>query len=874
MKRTLTGLAAASVILGTAIPVSFAASTSSQWFTMSIQINGSTLSKPYGIAESDGSTTTTYIPLYYVNQALSKIGYQSSWNGSKHTWSLTSSQKGLDFSSMVVGTGNTSIMVNGTLVKQMNSIVNLDPSGGTSTTYVPIYYVSPIIQALGISAVWNGTTHTWSIGNNSGNGSSSSTNSSSTSSSGGSSSSNSSTSGISSSGTTLSSPSLQVSAQSSDTTNINVTNAKSGATVTLYDANGNSVVATTAQSNGTATFYNVSPGSYYSMETLGGQKSGQSNTVTITKNTSSSSPTIYSNHSNGIWYIGVNDVAPSAQVTLYSTNGSKMAATNANQYGYATFNNVPTGSYYVIEQANGQNVQSNAITVNTSSNTSGNTSSGTENGLSTPSIVTNSTNGTLTVNNVQSGATVTLYSANGSAYETATANPSGYATFTNVNNGTYYAVQAVNGQQSGQSSTVDFQTTSSASASPNVSVNQNSNGTASLYITNVTAGDTVTLYNSNGTVYGTLTASSSGSATFDNVQNGTYYAVQTSNGQQSPASNYVTVSSTNLTAPNISVSQGNGTGSLYISNLIAGATVSVYNSNGTLYGSVTASSSGTATFNNVGTATYYAVQKWNGQESPKSSYVSVTDSNLNAPSISLSQNNGVGTVYVSNVSSGSTVTLYQANGSSYAHVTANSSGSATFSNVASGSYYAVQSQNGSQSSQSQQVTIASNSNTPNAPHAYLSQTNSNGTYTITVNGAISNATITLYTSRGSEQGTSSANSSGYATFSNVPSGDYYAIQTSNGYQSPRSDMVTLGSTSNSLATPNVSVSTSNGTGTVVVSNLASNATVSIYRTNGTKYASGTTNNGYLTFTNVPGGTYYVVQELNGNQSNRSNDFSI
>lgn len=689
MKRALTGLVAASIMLGTGIPAAFAASSGSQWFTMQLNVNGSTLSTPYGIAESDGSTTTTYIPLFYVNQALSKIGYTVSWNGSSHTWSLTTAQTGLDFSSIPVGTGNTSVTVNGTLVKQFNTIVQLDPSGGTSTTYIPIYYVSPLIQALGISAVWNGSTHTWSIGAGSGSASTSSGSTSSSS---------------SSSSSSLTSPTIS-SSTSGNTSSIAVKDAKSGATLTLYDGNGNSVVSTTAQSDGTATFYNVNSGSYYVIETLDGEHSGQSNTVTIS-DSSPTAPTIFANHSNEVWYVGVNNSVQGATLTLFGTSGNKIATATANQYGYATFDSVGSGSYYVIEATNGQNIQSNAITIDTSTGTTSSTS-GESSRLSTPSISTNSNSDTLTVNNLTSGATVTLYrSSNGAVYASSTAGSAGFATFTNVSSGTYYAVQAYNGQQSAESSSVFFQP---STQTPVISESQNGSNSATLTISNLTSGATVQLYQSNGSLYGTLTANSAGYATFNNVSTGTYYAVQTYNSVQSAASNAVTVSVSSLNTPNAYISQnnGNGTGSITVNGVTSGATVTLFNVNGSTYGSATANSSGYATFNNVSSGQYYATQTWGGHQSDRSSDVTIASAtgNLATPSVSVSERNNVGTITVNNAHASATVTLYTSSGSVYATLTANSSGYATFTNVSRGTYYVMQAWDGYQSNHSNTIAI-------------------------------------------------------------------------------------------------------------------------------------------------------------------------
>ncbi|MCL6592793.1 MAG: hypothetical protein K6T31_02345 [Alicyclobacillus sp.] len=160
MKRAITGIAAASLALGAFAPAAFAATTYTPYKT-TIVVNGQTLSNPYAFAFSDGSNNTTYIPIYYVGKALEAAGFKQTWTG--NTWVLSTNTK-TDFSSIQVGTGNASIVVNGQLVKKVNTHVAKDPAGGpnaVATTYMPIYYVDQIFQAAGITFSWDGKT--WSV---------------------------------------------------------------------------------------------------------------------------------------------------------------------------------------------------------------------------------------------------------------------------------------------------------------------------------------------------------------------------------------------------------------------------------------------------------------------------------------------------------------------------------------------------------------------------------------------------------------------------------------------------------------------------------------------------------------------------------------
>ncbi len=165
MKRRILGLVAASLVLGTVAPTAFAQnSVSLRPYKSAITLDGKVLSHPYEVVTSDGGTLTTYMPMYYIDQALAKAGYKTIWDGKAHTWILTAANVNPDLSSIQVGTGNTSITVNGKLVKKINTIVKLDPAGGehaVPTVYLPIYYVQPFLEALGIMNTWDGSKRIW-----------------------------------------------------------------------------------------------------------------------------------------------------------------------------------------------------------------------------------------------------------------------------------------------------------------------------------------------------------------------------------------------------------------------------------------------------------------------------------------------------------------------------------------------------------------------------------------------------------------------------------------------------------------------------------------------------------------------------------------
>ncbi|MCF8568382.1 hypothetical protein LLE49_27060, partial [Alicyclobacillus tolerans] len=156
LKRTLTAVTAATLALGTLIPVAFASTSSVTWSQKSITA-GSYSAKPDGFAAQQSGTMTTFMPVYYVEQALKALGYTATWTGNAL---IVQTPNGVqpDFSNIQVGTGNASIYVNGTLVKKVDTMVEGDPASGgkIKTQYMPIYYIDALLQAAGVNATWNG----------------------------------------------------------------------------------------------------------------------------------------------------------------------------------------------------------------------------------------------------------------------------------------------------------------------------------------------------------------------------------------------------------------------------------------------------------------------------------------------------------------------------------------------------------------------------------------------------------------------------------------------------------------------------------------------------------------------------------------------
>lgn len=165
LKKTMIGALAATCVLGASLPVAFAASTSQQ-MKSSITLNGQTLSTPYTLQSNDGSTETTFVPIYYINQALTKSGYKVAWNGNSKTWNITVAGGSYNPTALSVGSGNTAIYIDGHLVKRINTVSAKDPVANkhaAPTTYVPVYYAEMLLQALGVQNTWNGSHGVWTL---------------------------------------------------------------------------------------------------------------------------------------------------------------------------------------------------------------------------------------------------------------------------------------------------------------------------------------------------------------------------------------------------------------------------------------------------------------------------------------------------------------------------------------------------------------------------------------------------------------------------------------------------------------------------------------------------------------------------------------
>ncbi|MDQ0191586.1 Ig-like domain-containing protein [Alicyclobacillus cycloheptanicus] len=165
LKRTLTGIVAASMVLGTMAPVALASTSSSKytWSTRSISENGQAIS---ALAKVPGFTydNTYYISVYDVQYLLNQFGAKATWDNG--TLNITTSNT-VDTSKLPTNqpsNANAFINVNGKQVFKGNHIVLTPPGGKFATSFMQVYDLQQVLNALGYDASgYNGAAGTWNI---------------------------------------------------------------------------------------------------------------------------------------------------------------------------------------------------------------------------------------------------------------------------------------------------------------------------------------------------------------------------------------------------------------------------------------------------------------------------------------------------------------------------------------------------------------------------------------------------------------------------------------------------------------------------------------------------------------------------------------
>ncbi|MDQ0189925.1 peptidoglycan-binding protein [Alicyclobacillus cycloheptanicus] len=126
--------------------------------TKAIYVNNKLLVQPAGIV----SGGTTYMPIWYVIQALKQLGITNTWNGTLNTWTIQApASMPVDLTNVPKTSGANVITLNGQVMYHVGRIVYTEPGSKTPTSYMPIWYIQQLLNRLGIGSSWNGTT--WKI---------------------------------------------------------------------------------------------------------------------------------------------------------------------------------------------------------------------------------------------------------------------------------------------------------------------------------------------------------------------------------------------------------------------------------------------------------------------------------------------------------------------------------------------------------------------------------------------------------------------------------------------------------------------------------------------------------------------------------------
>ena len=142
------------------------ATAASQYTVSAKQIvwSGKVVSEPVGLAAIDPAAHnyTTYMPIWYVMQALKNVGIQSGWDGTNWTMQMPVGEKpNTDLTKLKPGSGSKRMWINGVDVQNVHGIVYADPASHQNTTYVPIWYVMKVLKYENITSTWDG--HKWSM---------------------------------------------------------------------------------------------------------------------------------------------------------------------------------------------------------------------------------------------------------------------------------------------------------------------------------------------------------------------------------------------------------------------------------------------------------------------------------------------------------------------------------------------------------------------------------------------------------------------------------------------------------------------------------------------------------------------------------------
>jgi hypothetical protein len=154
----MSGLLLAQGLLATPVM----AATAQKALVTHVYMDGTNVSNPAHVTAVDPSSgvETSYVPLYYLTQALKSVGVTTQWNGQDLTLIAPSSWQvptGEAPQTRQLKANEMAFIVNGTQYQVAPKLVRKDPASGVQTTYVPVYYVNQFLQNhFAVQGNWDG----------------------------------------------------------------------------------------------------------------------------------------------------------------------------------------------------------------------------------------------------------------------------------------------------------------------------------------------------------------------------------------------------------------------------------------------------------------------------------------------------------------------------------------------------------------------------------------------------------------------------------------------------------------------------------------------------------------------------------------------
>ncbi|MCQ4088597.1 S-layer homology domain-containing protein [Saccharibacillus sp. JS10] len=535
----------------------------------------------------------------------------------------------------------------------------------------------------------------------------------------------------------------------------------------------------------------------------------------------------------GAEIITISNYVSGATLKVYKADTNEVVWQEANvTTATKTLDLLPYSKSYYVTQTVGVEQSTNTPFFNTSLRTP----------LATPGIRF------IDVTNVSGNTTLELHRvSNGSLVSTTVSNQGGGVyRFQNVipDSSLYYIVQTHSDQTSNNTPFLTSRLNTPIATG----------GAEYVDVTNVDTdiGASLRLYNSDGTLASNSSINQgNGTYRFSNVPVASgYYVTQSVNGVQE-SSNQVNVAPDLPNPPVITA----GYESIEVSSIIPGATLTLYNTQGTFIDEYVNVSSSTFTIENLvpNTIGYYVKQTVNGKTSVNSNFANPT---LHVPTATA----GVGYIDVNNVTNGANLKLYNAgNGQLVSSTTVDQgNGVYRFENVVplEKYYYVTQSLGGRESS-----------NTPFVNSMLPTPVIIAGVDYVEVSSTYAGATIVLYSGATPLSSTPQSLGNGIYRFNDLDvETPYYVVQSINNVPSQPSNIVQIAKVL-PLAPVVAGMDES-----IQVSGYTSGATLKLYLANGTEIQ---------TFPNVTGSVYtmenvlpdqqyyYVTQVVNGDESENS-----